>query len=147
MSTQEEKVELLKPEEALKIFKENCKIYLEMNTQERSESLKINYLIGLIKLSANLKIDDESFITTLFDEILFKDINILKNRNLFSSFISIFEKKSNQELFQKKLFSLLKIFGNDYNSNSIYYHQYLIDISLIYIFSSTFLCEEKTKYI
>ena len=147
MSTQEEKVELLKPEEALKIFKENCKIYLEMNTQERSESLKINYLIGLIKLSVNLKIDDESFITTLFDEILFKDINILKNRNLFSSFISIFEKKSNQELFQKKLFSLLKIFGNDYNSNSIYYHQYLIDISLIYIFSSTFLCEEKTKYI
>ena len=147
MSIKEEKVEILKKEEALKLLKENCEAYLEMNSQERSEGLKINYLLGLIKLSDNLKIDDESFIITFFDDILFKDLNILKNRNLFSNFISTFEKRKNQELFQKKLFALLKEFGKEYNLNSIYFHQYLIDISLYYIFTSTYVCEEKTKYI
>ena len=88
MSIKEEKMEILKKEEALEILKENCKKYLEMNSQERSEALKINYLLGLMKLSDNLKIDDESFITTLFDDILFKDLNILKNRSLFYNFIS-----------------------------------------------------------
>ena len=110
MSIKEEKVETLKKEEALKLLKENCEVYLKMNSQERSEGLKINYLLGLIKLSDNLKIDDESFIKTFFDEILFKDLNILKNRNLFSNFISAFEKRKNQDLFQKKLFALLKEF-------------------------------------
>ena len=148
MSIKEEKADKVKQEEALKLLKKNCEIYLDMNSKERSESIKIYYLLGLIKLSDNLKIDDESFITTLFDDLLFKDINILKNRNLFSNFISIFEKrKRSQELFQKKLFLLLKEFGNEYNLNSIYFHQYLIDISLYYIFTSSFVCEEKTKYI
>ena len=144
---QEEKDETLNSEQALNILKENCLNYLEMSSQERSEGIKINYLLGLIKLSANLKIDDESFIITLFNEILFKDLNILKNRHLFSNFIFELEKRENKELFQKKLFSLLVEFGNDYNSNSIYFHQYLIDISLGYIFSSSFVCEEKTKSI
>ena len=144
---QEEKDETLNSEQALNILKENCLNYLEMSSQERSEGIKINYLLGLIKLSANLKIDDESFIITLFDEILFKDLNILKNRNLFSNFIFELEKRKNIELFQKKLFSLLIEFGKEYNSNSIYFHQYLIDISLCYIFSSSFICEEKNNYI
>ena len=143
----QEKEETLNSEQALNILKENCQNYLEMNSQERSEGIKINYLLGLIKLSANLKIDDESFIITLFDEILFKDLNILKNRNLFSNFIFELEKRKNIELFQKKLFSLLVEFGKEYNSNSIYFHQYLIDISLCYIFSSSFICEEKNNYI
>ena len=107
--------ETLNSDQALNILKENCQNYLEMNSQERSEGIKINYLLGLIKLSGNLKIEDESFIMTLFDEILFKDLNILKNRNLFSNFIFEFEKRKNQELFQKKLFSLLVEFGSEYN--------------------------------
>ena len=144
--TQEEKAEKLKSEEALKLFQENCKNYLIMNSQERSEGLKINYLLGLIKLSDNLKIDDESFITTLFDEILFKDLSLLKSRSLFSNFIYELEKRRNPDLFQKKFFSLLNTFGSEYNTNSIYFHQYLIDMSLCYIFNS-FICEEKTKYI
>ena len=143
----QEKDETLNSEQALSILKENCQNYLEMNSQEKSEGIKINYLLGLIKLSVNLKIDDESFIITLFDEILFKDLNILKNRNLFSNFIFELEKRKNIELFQKKLFSLLVEFGKEYNSNSIYFHQYLIDISLCYIFSSSFICEEKNNYI
>ena len=144
MSTQE--VEFLKSGEALKLLKENCKLFLEMSSQERSEGLKINYLLGLVKLSDNLKIDDESFINTLFDDILFKDLTILKNRNLLSNFISIFEKR-NKEVFHKKFFSLLNLFGNEYNSNSIYFHQYLIDMSLCYIFSSSIIFEEKSNYI
>ena len=144
--TQEEKAEKLKSEEALKLFQENCKNYLIMNSQERSEGLKINYLLGLIKLSDNLKIDDESFIKTLFDEILFKDLSLLKSRSLFSNFIYELEKRRNPDLFQKKFFSLLNTFGSEYNTNSIYFHQYLIDMSLCYIFNS-FICEEKTKYI
>ncbi len=136
-----------KVNEALYLLKENCKSYIEMSTQEKSDSLKINYLSSLIKLSHNLKIDDESFILNLFDEILFKDLNILKSRNVFSYFISILDIKQKKDLFQQKFFSLLNLFGNEYNANSIYFHQYLIDISLYYIFTSNYVCEEKTKYI
>ena len=79
MSDNRLKEETLNSEDALNMFKKNCKSFLDMNSQEKSEGIKINYLIGLIKLSDNLKIDEESFINTLFEEILFKDLTILKN--------------------------------------------------------------------
>ena len=147
MSDNRLKEETLNSEDALNMFKKNCKSFLDMNSQEKSEGIKINYLIGLIKLSDNLKIDEESFINTLFEEILFKDLTILKNRNLFANFIYELEKRKNQELYQKNFYSLLQSFGSEYNSNSIFFHQYLIDISLSYIFTSTFECEEKKSYI
>jgi len=147
MSDNRIKEETLNSEDALNMFKKNCRTFLEMNSQEKSEGIKINYLIGLIKLSDNLKIDEESFINALFDEILFKDLTILKNRNLFANFIYELEKRKNQDLFQSKFYSLLQEFGKEYNSNSIFFHQYLIDISLSYIFCSSFECEEKKAYI
>ena len=134
-------------EEAFLILRENCQNFLKMSQEEKSEGIKINYLLGLIKLCDNLKIDSNTFITTIFDEILFKDLNILKNRNILSNFISILESKKNPDLFEKKFFLLLTTFGSDYNTNSIYFHQYLIDISLYYIFNSSFKCPEKTNYI
>ena len=147
MSDNRIKEETLNSEDALNMFKKNCRTFLEMNSQEKSEGIKINYLIGLIKLSDNLKIDEESFINALFDEILFKDLTILKNRNLFANFIYELEKRKNHDLFQSKFYSLLQEFGKEYNSNSIFFHQYLIDISLSYIFCSSFECEEKKAYI
>ena len=138
---------ILEKDEALKILKENCQNFLKMSQEEKSEGIKINYLLGLIQLCDNLKIDPNTFITTIFEEILFKDLSILKNRNLLSNFISVLESKKNNELFEKYFFSLLTTFGKDYNVNSIYFHQYLIDISLYYIFNSSFKCEEKTNYI
>lgn len=134
-------------EEAFQLLKENCQNFLKMSQEEKSEGIKINYLLGLIQLCDNLKIDPNTFITTIFEEILFKDLSILKNRNLLSNFISVLESKKNNELFEKYFFSLLTTFGKDYNVNSIYFHQYLIDISLYYIFNSSFKCEEKTNYI
>ena len=134
-------------EEAFQLLKENCQNFLKMSQEEKSEGIKINYLLGLIQLCDNLKIDPNTFITTIFEEILFKDLSILKNRNLLSNFISVLESKKNNELFEKYFFSLLTTFGKDYNINSIYFHQYLIDISLYYIFNSSFKCQEKTNYI
>lgn len=134
-------------EEAFQLLKENCQNFLKMSQEEKSEGIKINYLLGLIQLSDNLKIDPNTFITTIFEEILFKDLSILKNRNLLSNFISVLESKKNNELFENYFFSLLTTFGKDYNINSIYFHQYLIDISLYYIFNSSFKCQEKTDYI
>ena len=139
--------ESLDREDAFKILKENCQNFLKMSQEEKSEGIKINYLLGLTKLSNNLNIDSETFITTVFDEILFKDLNILRNRNILSNFISALESKKNPELFEKKFFALLNKFGSDYNANSIYFHQYLIDISLYYIFHSSYKCQEKTDYI
>ena len=139
--------EKLDRNEAFKILKENCQNFLKMSQEEKSEGLKINYLLGLTKLSNNLNIDSEVFITTVFDEILFKGLNILRNRNILSNFISVLESKKNPELFETKFFTLLNKFGTDYNTNSIYFHQYLIDISLYYIFHSSFKCKEKTDYI
>ena len=137
----------IEKDDAFKILKENCQNFLKMSQDEKSEGIKINYLLGLIKLSNNLKIDSNTFISTVFDEILFKDSNILKNRNILSNFISALESYKNPELFEKKFFELLNKFGSDYNTNSIYFHQYLIDISLHYIFNSSFKCQEKTDYI
>ena len=140
-------IENLDREEALKTLKENCQNFLKVSQDEKSEGIKINYLLGLIKLSDNLKIDSETFVTTIFNEILFKDLSILKNRNILSNFISSIESKQKPELFEKNFFSLLQLFGNDYNTNSIFFHQYLIDISLYYIFNSSFKCPEKSYYI
>ena len=141
--------DILNKDEAFKILKENCKNFLKMSQEEKSEGLKINYLLGLINLSNNLNIDSNTFITTIFDEILFKDFGILKNRNILSNFISALESKKNGELFEKNFFALLNQFGSDnnYNLNSIFFHQYLIDISLYYIFHSSFKCQEKSDYI
>ena len=138
---------ILKKDEAFKMLKENCKNFLKMSLEEKSEGVKINYLLGLINLSDNLNIDSNTFISTIFDEILFKDFNLLKNRNILSNFISALESKKNGELFEQKFFALLNKFGSDYNSNSIFFHQYLIDISLYYIFNSPFKCQEKSDYI
>ena len=138
---------ILEKDEALKILKENCQNFLKMSQEEKSEGLKINYLLGLMKLSNNLEIDSETLITTIFDDILFLDLNNLKSRNIFSNFISLLESKNVPELFEKKFFALLNKFGIEYNTNSIYFHQYLIDISLYYIFHSSFKCQEKTDYI
>ena len=140
-------IQNLNRNDALTTLKENCQNFLKVSQEEKSEGIKINYLLGLIKLSDNLKIDSENFISMIFNEILFKDLNILKNRNLLSNFISSMEVKQNPELFEKNFFSLLNIFGSDYNTNSIYFHQYLIDISLHYIFNSTVKCKEKSDYI
>ena len=140
-------IQNLDREEALKTLKENCQNFLKVSQDEKSEGIKINYLLGLIKLSDNLKIDSETFVTTIFNEILFKDLSILKNRNILSNFIRSMESKQKPDLFEKNFFSLLQLFGNDYNTNSIFFHQYLIDISLYYIFNSSFKCPEKTYYI
>ena len=72
----------IEKDDAFKILKENCQNFLKMSQEEKSEGIKINYLLGLIKLSDNLKIDSETFVTTIFNEILFKDLSILKNRNI-----------------------------------------------------------------
>ena len=133
--------------EALKTLRENCQNFLKVSQNEKSEGIKINYLLGLIQLSDNLKIDSETFITTIFNEILFKDLNILKSRNILSNFISSIELKKKPELFEKNFFLLLNKFCSDYNNNSIFFHQYLIDISLYYIFNSSYKCQEKTEYI
>ena len=138
---------ILNKDEAFKILKENCKNFLKMSKEEKSEGLKINYLLNLINLSNNLNIDSNTFITTIFEEILFKDFNILKNRNILSNFISALESKKNPELFEKNFFALLNKFGSNYSDNSICFHQYLIDISLYYIFNSPFKCQEKSDYI
>ena len=140
-------VGILNKDEAFKILKENCKNFLKMSKEEKSEGLKINYLLNLINLSDNLNIDSNTFITTIFEEILFKDFNILKNRNILSNFISALESKKNPELFEKNFFALLNKFGSNYSDNSICFHQYLIDISLYYIFNSPFKCQEKSDYI
>ena len=108
-------IQNLNRNDALTTLKENCQNFLKVSQEEKSEGIKINYLLGLIKLSDNLKIDTENFISMIFNEILFKDLNILKNRNLLSNFISSMEVKQNPELFEKNFFSLLNLFGSDYN--------------------------------
>ena len=146
ITNQQGALDELDKQEALSIFEENCLRFSKICEEEKSEYVKINYLLSLEKLAQNLKIDSKTFIEFIFDKILFKNINILKNRNLLYNFISICQKKSS-ELYEKKFFQLLLAFSVDYNQNSIYFHQYLIDISLDIFFNSNFISKEKSEYI
>ena len=146
ITNQQGAIDELNNQEALSIFEENCLRFSKICEEEKSEYVKINYLLNLDKLAQNLKIDSNTFIEFIFDKILFKNINILKNRNLLYNFISICQKKSS-ELYEKKFFQLLLLFSADYNQNSIYFHQYLIDISLEIFFNSNYTSQEKSDYI
>ena len=146
ITNQQGSMDELNLQEAISIFEENCLRFSKICEEEKSEYVKINYLLNLDKLAQNLKIDSNTFIEFIFDKILFKNINILKNRNLLFNFISVCQKKSS-ELYEKKFFQLLLAFSVDYNQNSIYFHQYLIDISLDIFFNSNYISKEKSDYI
>ena len=99
-----------------------------MLTEEKSDSIKINYLSGLTKLSQKLNLSPEIIVETIFKNILFQNIDIIKTPSLLFAFIT-FCKKTHDLTFQNNYYELLQLLGNEYKENSIYFKDYLIMIS------------------
>jgi len=138
--------------EALKKFKSSCTNFMKMLAEEKSDSIKINYLLGLTKLSQKLNLSPEIIVETIFKNILSQNIDIIKTPSLLFSFIS-FCRKTHDPTFQKNFYELLQLLGNDYKENSIYFKEYLIMISLEIFFDSVkdgnqkaVECEERNNF-
>lgn len=138
--------------EALKKFKSSCTNFIKMLAEEKSDSIKINYLSGLTKLSQKLNLPPEIIVETIFKNILFQNIDIIKTPSLLFAFIT-FCRKTHDLTFQNNFYELLQLLGNDYKANSIYFQDYLIMISLEIFFDSVkggnqnaVECEERKNY-
>ena len=138
--------------EALKKFKSSCSNFIKMLAEEKSDSIKINYLLGLTKLSQKLNLPPEITVETIFKNILFQNIDIIKTPSLLFSFMS-FCRKTHDQTFQKNFYELLQLLGNDYKANNIYFKDYLIMISLEIFFDSVkdvkqnaVECEERKNF-
>ena len=69
-------------EETIKLIEKNCTNFVKMYKEEKSESIQINYWIGLENLIKKTKISEDKIVTLIIDNILNKQISILKNKNL-----------------------------------------------------------------
>ena len=122
--------------DSLKKFKSSCLNFIKMFSEEKSDSIKISYLSGLIKLVQRLNIPPETIVETIFKNILFQKTDILKSPNLLFTFIS-FCRQTHDPTFQNNFYELLQLFGNDYKENNIYFKDYLIMQALEIFFDST----------
>ena len=120
--------------ENIKKFKSNCTNFIKMLSEEKSESIKINYLSTLLKLPQKLKITSEDTVDIIFKNILYEKTDILKSPSLLLAFIS-FCRKTNDNVFQNHFYDLLyKFLGDD--ENFIFFKEYLILFSLEIFFDS-----------
>ena len=122
-------------EEAIKLFTKNCTNFNKMNQEEKCEGIKINFISSLEKLSNTLKLEPETIIKLIFENILHKQMDILKSKNLIYSFIN-FCKKIDEKIFQKYFFNLLLTYFNNSSFKKNYTNNYLIDIALDEFFKS-----------
>ena len=122
-------------EENKKIYIKKCNNFAKMFNDVKSEGIQINYLKGIEKNVNLLNLANEDVIKIFFENVLNKEINILKNKNLLFNIINFLEKKD-EILFQIYFFELLYIFAQNYEKNIIFFNNYLMNISLNLFFKS-----------
>ena len=123
-----------KNNENIKKFKSTCTNFIKMLTEEKSDSIKINYLSSLLKLPQKLNITPEDTVEIIFKNILYEKKDILKSPSLLLAFIS-FCRKTNENVFQNYFYDLLYNFLGD-QENYIFFKDYLILFSLEIFFDS-----------
>lgn len=122
-----------KQEEPIKILLKYCNNFIKMSNDEKSEGIKINYWMGIESQIKMLKIDNETSIKIIFEEIFKKQTSILKTKHLLYCIIN-FLKPMNESIFVSNFFELLMIFSKEYEDNKSYFVNYLIDLSLSFFF-------------
>ena len=121
--------------ELLKKFEVNCKNFINMSNTEKSDLIKLNYLSGLQKSAITWKIPPKVIVECIFQNLLFKKIDLIKSPNILLAFIS-FCKENDEFTFQKYFYELLYKFLSNYEENEIYFKNYLILFSLEIFFDS-----------
>ena len=111
-----------------------CKSFVNMSDSEKSDSIKLTYFSGLEKSALNLKIPSTKKVEIIFENVLFKKIDLIKSPNILLAFVS-FLRQIDESTFQKYFYKLLYEFSND-DKNFIYFEKYLILFSLEIFFDS-----------
>ena len=125
----------LAPAELIKKFEANCKNFITMSNIEKSDSIKLNYLTALQKSAINWKIPQTTIVEIIFQNILFKKLDLIKSPNILLAFIS-FLRQTDELAFQKYFYELLYKFLSNYDENCIYFKNYLILFSLEIFFEA-----------
>ena len=121
--------------ELTKKFETNCKNFVNMANTEKSDSIKLNYLSSLEKIAINWKIPPKTVVEIIFQNILFKKIDLIKSPNILLAFVS-FLKQRDELTFQQYFYELLYKFVSNYDENKIYFENYLILFSLEIFFDN-----------
>ena len=132
------------PNELIKKFESNCKNFINMSNIEKSDSMKLNYLTVLQKSAINFKIPQKTVVEIIFQNILFKKLDLIKSPNILLAFIS-YLRQTDELTFQKYFYELLYKFVSNYDENSIYFKNYLILFSLEIFFETVNNCEDNTE--
>ena len=132
------------PNELIKKFESNCKNFINMSNIEKSDSMKLNYLTVLQKSAINFKIPQKTVVEIIFQNILFKKLDLIKSPNILLAFIS-YLRQTDELTFQKFFYELLYKFVSNYDENSIYFKNYLILFSLEIFFETVNNCEDNTE--
>ena len=140
----EKQKSLPSPEELIKKFETNCKNFINMTNIEKSDSMKLNYLTALQKSAINWKIPKTKVVEIIFQNILFKKLDLIKSPNLLLAFIS-FLRQTDEITFQKYFYELLYKCISNYDENSIYFKNYLLLFSLEIFFETVNNCDDKTE--
>ena len=140
----EKQKSLPSPEELIKKFETNCKNFINMTNIEKSDSMKLNYLTALQKSAINWKIPQTKVVEIIFQNILFKKLDLIKSPNLLLAFIS-FLRQTDEITFQKYFYELLYKCISNYDENSIYFKNYLLLFSLEIFFETVNKCDDKTE--
>jgi hypothetical protein len=111
-----------------------CKSFVNMSDSEKSDSIKLTYFSGLEKSALNLKIPSTKKVEIIFENVLFKKMDLIKSPNILLAFVS-FLRQIDESTFQKYFYKLLYEFSND-DKNFIYFKKYLILFSLEIFYDS-----------
>ena len=132
------------PAELIKKFESNCKNFINMSNIEKSDSMKLNYLAVLQKSAINFKIPKTNVVEIIFQNILFKKLDLIKSPNILLAFIS-FLRQTDELTFQKYFYELLYKFLSNYDENCIYFKNYLILFSLEIFFETVNNSDDNTE--
>lgn len=123
-------------EETIKLIEKNCTNFVKMYKEEKSESIQINYWIGLENLIKKTKISEDKIVTLIIDNILNKQISILKNKNLTFCILNfLYDCSKIKHFFFQNFFDLMYKFANiSFEKNLQTFVSSLFDICLKYFF-------------
>lgn len=134
-------------EETIKLIEKNCTNFVKMYKEEKSESIQINYWIGLENLIKKSKISEDKIVTMIVDNILNKQISILKSKNLIFCMLNfLYDCSKSKIFFFQNFFDLMYKFANiSFEKNLPTFASFLFDICLKYFFDNNNYNEENEQ--
>jgi hypothetical protein len=108
--------------------------FLKMLTEESCDIFKVNYWNALENQLKKSNLDSSILIKYVFEEILSKNKEIFKSKNLIFTITVFLKQLGNEKAFLIHMFSLLNTFIQNYEENSNIFRSYLGELSINLIF-------------